>query len=1220
MWCQWIRVAPTGVLVFIWVGACLAQEPAAGLEPWQLTLNAGAAKDVQRLESSLQTTRDNGDLEVASQLADDIVAIRRTHLGASHWQTGDAERLSEELRLRAKFSKAQQAAYDSLVSTTSAADAAFRANDLSEALRLFEAAAGIAAELFGAESLPVTHLLPKQAQCQLLQSHEQEATALVARYVKGLIQRLGADHPQVASAWVLVSELSQRSDRFQEAVAAYERALEIRRRTLGPQSIAVGDTHNRLGLVLMTLSRYAESQSHFERGLAALESSAGPHSRDVLSVLLNLADCLRAQGRVDDAEPLLARALEIAPDPSPERAVYFNVSGLNRLITGRAGEAEVRFRKSLAMWQRLSSTARSEWVAPLNNLANALASQGRYLEAHTYYLETLDVARRTSSERHRHFATACNNLATNLLRRGLPSEAQPYFERCLKIRAAVLEQDHPDTGQAHFNLALNLLQRDKPQDAKPHLERAVRVFEARLGDHADTALGCRELGSLLSTQGDFAAAEPLLRRAEQLHRAAWGMGHADAAQSAAVLAQHFVDQGRDDDAAPWWRAATEGFEQARRRIAFTGLGRAARSAEFSPFEPWAAAQARQGQFTAAWVTLERSLSRGLLDDIVLRRDRQLSAIERPQQRLLAARLRHIQTQLGLANSPSGTVQARESWRMLESQVQTELVELEQRWLSTAGVQGGQAATLEEVQRLLTPETAMVAWLDLPGREHAKRPTGEHWAVIVRHQGEPHWIDLVAERGDWTPDDDFLGSDLAALLTGSAGRAPAQTFGQVRDQIRELRQQRFEPLRGTLAADKDQPPIKRLIVLPSPALRGVPIELLADEGLTISYAPSATVLRWLRNQQRDQPIAAGRWFGLGDPVFTVTPSVSRPDNGMKVTQVVAHGAAAEVGIEPDDILLSYAGKLLSETSKVADIQRQLAAEVKTIEVEFWRQGDRRKVTIPVGKLGVSLTPIDAEIKRSSRAVQPFDLMQDQFAALPGTQLEVRAIAQSVPGAQSNRLVLLKSDASEQQLTRLVATGELARFRWLHLATHGVPDADLPLRSRLILSRDRLSSMNLDGWQDAESYRGELSAERVVRDWELNADLVVLSACQSGLGRFAGGEGYIGFAQALFLSGARSLVLSLWKVDDQATALLMKRFYENLWAARPELKAPHSKAAALAEAKSWLRTLSRTEADHIWSNWQTGNWVTTASADGDPNEARPFEHPTYWAAFVLIGADD
>ena len=105
-------------------------------------------------------------------------------------------------------------------------------------------------------------------------------------------------------------------------------------------------------------------------------------------------------------------------------------------------------------------------------------------------------------------------------------------------------------------------------------------------------------------------------------------------------------------------------------------------------------------------------------------------------------------------------------------------------------------------------------------------------------------------------------------------------------------------------------------------------------------------------------------------------------------------------------------------------------------------------------------------------------------------------------------------------------------------------------------------------------GRLTAERVLRTWKLQADLVTLSACETGLGERAGGEGYLGFAQALMLAGARGTVVSLWPVDDRATTLLMTRFYENMLAT-PAL----TKAEALVEAKRWLRDLTAADVERL-----------------------------------------
>ncbi len=148
-------------------------------------------------------------------------------------------------------------------------------------------------------------------------------------------------------------------------------------------------------------------------------------------------------------------------------------------------------------------------------------------------------------------------------------------------------------------------------------------------------------------------------------------------------------------------------------------------------------------------------------------------------------------------------------------------------------------------------------------------------------------------------------------------------------------------------------------------------------------------------------------------------------------------------------------------------------------------------------------------------------------------------------------------------------------------------------------------------------GTITAEQIARTWQLDADLVVLSACESGLGRAADGEGYLGFAQPLFARGARSLVLSQWKVDDDATALLMARFYANLLGKRAGLKAPMPKAEALSEAKRWLRGAGPSEVGAALSALPRGS-IVRREARAVASAEHPYGDPTYWSGFVLVGA--
>ncbi len=234
-------------------------------------------------------------------------------------------------------------------------------------------------------------------------------------------------------------------------------------------------------------------------------------------------------------------------------------------------------------------------------------------------------------------------------------------------------------------------------------------------------------------------------------------------------------------------------------------------------------------------------------------------------------------------------------------------------------------------------------------------------------------------------------------------------------------------------------------------------------------------------------------------------------------------------------------------------------------------------------------------------------------LPGTRREVEAVARLFPAGTVT--TLMGEQACESTVQDLARSGRMKAFRYLHFATHGESDPRHAYRSALILAPDPDRSADPLAF-DSD---GTITAEQIARTWELDADLVVLSACESGLGRAAGGEGYLGFAQPLFAKGARSLVLSLWKVDDDATALLMTRFYQNLLGTRAGLKSPLPKAEALAEAKAWLRGAGPEEVGAALAALPRGSIVRREAVAPKP-AARPYEDPTYWAGFILIGSPD
>ena len=139
--------------------------------------------------------------------------------------------------------------------------------------------------------------------------------------------------------------------------------------------------------------------------------------------------------------------------------------------------------------------------------------------------------------------------------------------------------------------------------------------------------------------------------------------------------------------------------------------------------------------------------------------------------------------------------------------------------------------------------------------------------------------------------------------------------------------------------------------------------------------------------------------------------------------------------------------------------------------------------------------------------------EDFVPLPGTRREVEALAQLFQADDRPGRILLGPDASEPELDRLATSGELGRFAFIHLATHGVIDEDVPARSAVILSQTGLPDPLDQALNNKPVFDGRLSVREIQHAWELNAELVTLSACETALGRQAGGEGFVGFTQAL-----------------------------------------------------------------------------------------------------------
>jgi CHAT domain-containing protein len=191
----------------------------------------------------------------------------------------------------------------------------------------------------------------------------------------------------------------------------------------------------------------------------------------------------------------------------------------------------------------------------------------------------------------------------------------------------------------------------------------------------------------------------------------------------------------------------------------------------------------------------------------------------------------------------------------------------------------------------------------------------------------------------------------------------------------------------------------------------------------------------------------------------------------------------------------------------------------------------------------------------------------YPRLPFSRQEAEAILALAPPA--GRFGALDFAASRET----VLSGELARYRIVHFATHAVLDTDHPELSGVVLSRVDAQGRPRDGYLRAHE----------IYQLHLPAELVVLSACQTALGRELRGEGLVGLTRGFQYAGARRILVSLWPVEDRATAELMRRFYRGLLVERlPPAAALRAAQLAVAHLKGW-------ETPYYWAGFVLeGDW--------------------------------
>lgn len=935
------------------------------------------------------------------------------------------------------------------------------------------------------------------------QGESAEAEAVLRRALAIREKSLGPNHPDVVAVLATLGQIELGLNRLSEAERDMSRAIAIDESVLGRDHLTTALARMQLGTLRHRQMRETEALDLFNRALVVFRNSPGLAEIMIPVTLNNIAEVSRAQGRLQQAEASFAEALVLqekqhGPDSIYLTATLSNLGELRR-AQGRLQEAEQLARRALAIREKALGPDHADVAASLNNLALVFSREGRDAEAEGLLTRALAIQEKAFGPAHPNLATALNNLAEAWAHLNRSREAEQLFRKSLAIREKALGPAHRDVAIALDNLVTLMGDGGRYAEAEPFARRSLAIREAALGSsHPLVANSLNNLAVVLDGTGRQQESEPLLKRALDIRVRTLGEQHPDVAGSFANLGAHFLDL-KD------WQQARDAFARAAaiqngRRVAepaeesrgdlkahedtnpYPGLIVAAYNLAANGGQ--AGALRSQAFEAAQWIGDERAaraiagMSARIADgrgDLAARvRERQdLGEQAVATDKMLVAAI----SQADAARNAASEQALRARAAAIAGQIRELDRTIAAQFPDYAALVTRAPVAIEDVQKQLRPNEAMLLFTTTARATFV-------WTV-TRSDVRWHAADLGEEQLNDTIGALRCGLDAEAWLD-KASTCP-QKLGRKTplgaDEPLPFDQERafalYQALLGPVARDIDG---KELILVPSGPLATLPFQvLLTDKPMT---GGDLTKAPWLV-----------RRFAT-----TVLPSVS---SLKALRQVARKSVAPKPFLGVGNPVLDGDGR-----SEFAMARAKLARQLQSC------------AAIPTQTTQVT--------QRSLRAVEALsggtaDIAQlRRQMPLPETALELCAVANTFAPVKGD--VVLANDASEANMKALSQSGDLAKYRILHFATHGALAGQVrgSIEPGLILSPPTAPTPADDGYLSSSEISG----------LKLDADWVILSACNTAGGQAANSEAFSGLARAFFYAGARALLVSHWAVNSDA----------------------------------------------------------------------------------------
>lgn len=937
----------------------------------------------------------------------------------------------------------------------------------------------------------------------LRESKYPESEALYKKSV-AIEERLG-DAASAATALGGLGTLYDQEDKFADAEQAFNQALAANLKALGPQHPLIGLSLEHLAQAYTNEGKFADAEQTYAKALVSEEKATSPEQSTIALIEEDMGSLLRDEGKYPQAESLMLQALTnrakvLGPNHPDVAAV---LTDLGRLYEHefRYSDSEMAFKQALAIDLKSMGPANLQTLATMMNLANLYASHGQTAEAEQLFLSAVPMYVKVLGDSRKEVGDAFSDSGELMLKEGKLDGAAKMFNSAGQIYAHAEGATSPDVAKCLDRLGTIAEDLGKHDDAVSLHKRALAIFEKTAGpDSVAVTAGLEGLARIYKTQHQFAEAEPMYQQVLKIdtaHLNPKDPGLLDDEEDLAALyfawdkpvqaAPHFqsylgklIDEFRSD-------AATM---SERDRIIYFSTQRVA----FPMFFSFVTKYHEQMPELAGQMYDALLEEKGLIAASAAAMRAAVVASGDPQAVAMLDKLASDRAQV--AALVENKVGDPANYRAQLDQVAIEANTLEQALMKRSAALSQQkaqnAATWRDVQKALKPGQSAVEVTKFPN-DNGFGLTGDFLyvaLVVTPEDKEPELVTLgTAKQLEAGPMLAYR-DDVGQTRGFEAEEAPATTGQQGTVANTSAAYAAFcKPLEPALAG------AKRVYVSPDGVLNTIPMGLMADsEGKLLMEKVQLRIVNRTKDLLLTAHITQARSaLVVGNPKFDLT-----------------------------------------------------AAQQKTAIAEL--RGGATGV-------GAGLPPAPSPTENAAEmASRGGDLKGGDLNLLPGTQLEVDTVDKLLKNAGWQATEYTGDLALKDTMTQ--AHGP----RIVHIATHGffLSDEELKVNAE---ARGTTANVNEDPmlrsglfFAGADRVREGMTPEAGVDDGVLTAfeasqlnlegtELVVLSACETGLGKELNSDGVFGLRRGLQEAGADAVMMSMWSVPDKETEELMALFYKN-----------------------------------------------------------------------------